>query len=468
VKRGDEVRTVLQGFAEGKSVARLDGLVLFVRGGIPGDDVRVRLTRIRKNYLEGTVVDIITPSDMRMEPRCRYFGTCGGCTWQQLDYPAQLSFKRQLVSDALERIGGFHGVPVRTPIGSDNLFFYRNKMEFSFGERWLSPDELERSEQVDHFALGLHIPQRFDRVLDLEECWLQSEESYRIVNMVRTFCRERALTVYSTRTHTGYLRNLVVREGKNTGERMVNLVTSESRPDLMHELTASLLKRFPSLTTIINNVTQRKSGVAIGDTESVYHGPGFITELLGGNRYRISANSFFQTNTGQTENLYAAARRMADLRKEDVVFDLYSGTGTIALTIADAVRGVVGIESVSAAVEDARSNAEFNNVGNCTFVLGDLKDRLTGDASLRTHYGSPTVVIADPPRSGMHPHVLDEIIALAPERVVYLSCNPATQARDLLQLCSGGAYRIDEVQPVDMFPHTTHIENVVRLTNISR
>jgi 23S rRNA (uracil1939-C5)-methyltransferase len=350
------------------------------------------------------------------------------------------------------------------------VFFYRNKMEFSFGERWLSPEELalHRSEQIDRFALGLHIPQRFDRVLDLEECWLQSAESYRIVNMVRTFCRERSLTVYSTRTHTGYLRNLVVREGKNTGERMVNLVTSESRPALMHELTALLLKEFPSLTTVINNITQRKSGVAIGDTESVYHGPGFITELLGGNRYRISANSFFQTNTLQTENLYAVARRMADLRKEDVVFDLYSGTGTIALAIADAVRGVVGIESVSAAVEDARSNAVFNSIGNCTFVLGDLKDRLTGDASLRAHYGPPTVVIADPPRSGMHPRVLDEIIALAPERVVYVSCNPATQARDLLQLCSGGAYRIDEVQPVDMFPHTTHVENVVRLTRTPR
>jgi len=470
VKRGDEVRTVLQGFADGRSVARLDGLVLFVRGGIPGDDVRVRLTRIKKNYLEGTVVDIISLSDMRTVPRCRYFGTCGGCTWQQVDYPAQLSFKQQVVRDALERIGGFRGVSVQTPIGSDDVFFYRNKMEFSFGERWLSPDELEkhRSGQVDRFALGLHIPQRFDRVLDLEECWLQSEESYRIVNMVRTFCRNRALTVYSTRTHTGYLRNLVVREGKNTGERMVNLVTSESRPALMHELTALLLKEFPSLTTIINNITQRKSGVAIGDSESVYHGSGYITELLGGNRYRISANSFFQTNTRQTENLYAVARRMADLRKEDVVFDLYSGTGTIALTIADAVRGVVGIESVSAAVEDARSNAVFNNIGNCTFVLGDLKDRLTGDASLTAHYGPPTVVIADPPRSGMHPRVLDEIIALAPERMVYVSCNPATQARDLLQLCSGGKYRIDEVQPVDMFPHTTHVENVVGLTRFSR
>ncbi|MDH3251558.1 MAG: 23S rRNA (uracil(1939)-C(5))-methyltransferase RlmD, partial [Ignavibacteria bacterium] len=322
------------------------------------------------------------------------------------------------------------------------------------------------SEQLDRFALGLHIPQRFDRVLDLEECWLQSAESYRIVNMVRSFCQERALSVYSTRSHTGYLRNLVVREGKNTGDRMVNLVTSESRPPVMEELTSLLLQQFPSTTTFVNNITQRKSGVAIGETEVIYHGPGFITERLGDNTYRISANSFFQTNTRQAENLYATAKRMAGLREDDVVFDLYSGTGTIALYIADAVRSVVGIESVDSSVADARSNAEFNNVENCTFLQGDLKDHLTGDVSLTERYGVPTVVVADPPRSGMHPRVVDEIIRLLPERVVYVSCNPATQARDLQRLCSGETYRIGEVQPVDMFPHTVHVENVVRLDRV--
>lgn len=390
--------------------------------------------------------------------------------WQHVGYQAQLEFKRQHVVDALERIGGFREVPVNATLGSPQEFFYRNKMEFSFGDRWLTKEDLDKrvQEEGEHrehlFALGLHIPERFDKVLDIEECYLQSETSQGIVNTVRSFGLEKNLSIYSTHSHEGYLRNLVIREGRHTGEMMVNLVTSEDRPELMQELSSLLLSRYPSITTMVNNITDRKSQVAIGDYERIYHGPGFITEKIGMRTYRISANSFFQTNTLQAERLYDVAATLAGLRADDVVFDLYSGTGTIALHVAGAVKEVVGIETVEPAVEDARRNALMNQVGNCTFILGDLKDKLTKDTAWLSDHGRATVMLIDPPRSGMHEKVVLEIAALRPERIVYVSCNPATQARDLKLLCSKVPYRFAGVQPVDMFPHTYHIENVVALS----
>ncbi len=467
MKRGEEIRLTLESFAfEGKAVARVDGLVAFVSGGVAGDEVRARLTKVKKQFVEAETLEILKPSTLRTEPRCKHFGTCGGCKWQHVDYQAQLDFKRQHVIDALERIGGFKGVTVQPTLGAPEIYYYRNKMEFSFGQRWLTKEELEErkvgaSEAKESFALGLHIPKRFDRILDLDECWLQSETSYRIVNAVRQFSFDHHLTIYSTETHTGYLRNLVIREGKRTGDLMVNLVTSEERPDVMEALREGLLSQFPQITTVVNNITDRKSQVAIGDTEKVYHGPGYITERIGKRTYNISANSFFQTNTSQAENLYEAARNMAHLKPSDVVFDLYSGTGTIALHIADNVSQVVGIESVPSAVEDAERNARANGVGNCQFVLGDLKDALTQSPAWLENQATPNVIIMDPPRAGMHGRVIEQLLKLSPDRMVYVSCNPATQARDLQLLCGEGDYAISAVQPVDMFPHTYHVESVV-------
>jgi len=464
MKRGDEAVLTLEGFAfEGKSVARLDGLVVFVYGAVPGDTARVQFTKVKKNFCEARTMEVVTPSPLRDIPRCRYFGVCGGCRWQNVRYEAQLDFKRQHVVDALERIGGFRGVTVSPTLGVDSAYFYRNKMEFSFGHRWLTKEEMkERGQVVSSFALGLHIPDRFDRVLDLEECWLQSETSTRIMNTVRRFCLERQLSVFSTGTHTGYLRNLVIREGKRTGELMVNLVTRDDRPEIVREMCDTLLAGIPGITTICNNITERKSQVAVGDREVVYFGPGFITERIGKRTYRISANSFFQTNTLQAERLYDTALRMARLNGQEVVYDLYSGTGTIALHIANDAARVIGIESVSAAVEDARSNAAVNGVENCTFVLGDLRDTLKNRADLLMPFGTPDVVIIDPPRAGMHEDVVRRVVELQPERIIYVSCNPTTQARDLKLM--GDQYAIREVQPVDMFPHTFHIENVVSLS----
>lgn len=471
MKKFDEQIVTLESFAfEGKSIARVDGFVVFVEGGVPGDKVRVRVGKVKKQHAEAEVVEVLSNSALRVKPRCKFFGTCGGCKWQHVNYQAQLDFKRQHVVDALERIGGFKGIVVNSTLGGEDIYFYRNKMEFSFGNKWITREELntralnpEPRTERETFALGMHIPQRFDKVLDIDECHLQSDISNRIVNLVRKFSLDRNLSIYSTFTHTGYLRNLVIRQSAHTNDLMVNLVTSDDQPELLLVLSQLLLAEIPSITTIVNNITQRKSQVAIGETEKIYHGPGYITEKIGKRAYRISANSFFQTNTKQAERLYDVAKRMADLKPDDIVFDLYSGTGTIALHIADEVKEVVCVESVESAVEDAKRNAAANKASNCTFILGDLKDRLTKDTAWLANHPNPNVVIIDPPRAGMHDKVIEEVLQLNPQRIVYVSCNPATQARDLKLLCEGSGYAIQEVQPVDMFPHTYHIENVVSL-----
>ena len=471
MKRGDEIELLIEGTAlEGKSVARVDGLVVFVRGAAPGDRVVARVTAVRKTFAEAETARVVEPSSVRAVPRCRFFGTCGGCTWQHVEYAAQLEFKRRHVIDALERIGGFSGIGVNPTLGCANPYRYRNKMEFSFGDRWYDGAEWAGvqnrlpADAGERFALGLHLPGRFDKVLDIDECWLQPEISTQILNAVRTFAREQKLTVYSTATQTGYLRNLVLRTGRHTHDVMVNLVTFDNRPSVLEAFRERLLKEIPGITTIVNNITRRQSQVALGEEEVVWYGPGTITERIGKRVYRISANSFFQTNTEQAERLYDTAQRMAGLRPTDLVYDLYSGTGTIALHIADHVRSVVGIESVQSSVEDATKNATANGVGNCLFVLGDLKESLTRDTSWQSEYGHPDVIILDPPRAGVHQKVLQRIRRLAPRTVVYVSCNPATQARDLNILCAEGLYSIEEIRPVDMFPHTFHIECVAGLS----
>jgi 23S rRNA (uracil1939-C5)-methyltransferase len=469
--RGDEIEVTIESVAaEGKALVRVDGLVVFVRGGVPGDRARIRITFVKKSFAEAEVVDILAPSRSRVAPRCPYFGTCGGCTWQNTAYEFQCSFKRQHVVDALERIGGFRDIEVAPTLGAEQPFYYRNKMEFSFGDRWLTKDEMaaraaqeQPSGDMERFALGMHIPQRWDKVLDLEECWLQSPESVAIVNFTRRFFLDRKIPICSTDTNTGYLRNLVVKEARRTADRMVNLVTREDNPRLMEDYTGGLLAAVPGVTTVVNNITERKSQVALGEREVVYHGSGVITEKIGDRTYRVSANSFFQTNTLQAERLYDAAAHMGDLRNDDVVFDLYSGTGTIALHIADRVRSVLGVESVAPAVEDARKNALENGVDNCTFILGDLKETLLAARKGGEALPAPDVIIVDPPRAGMHEKVVRELMAMDARRIVYVSCNPATQARDLKILCEGGKFSLAAVQPVDMFPHTNHIENIALL-----
>jgi 23S rRNA (uracil1939-C5)-methyltransferase len=462
MEKNEEVVLTIENLSgDGKTVARREGMVIFVEDAVPGDTVRARIWKLKKQYAEARALEILTPSPLRIEPRCAHFGVCGGCTWQNLSYDAQLRFKHQRVVDVFKHVGGFENPDVQPVIGCDPPYFYRNKMEFTFSNyRWLTEAEMESDdEQKEEVALGLHIPERYDKVLNLDECYLQSEISTEIMKSMREIFKVWKTSVYSTKTHEGYLRHLVVRDGKHTGELMVNLVTTNEWDESMQNLTKLLLKQFPQITTIVNNITERKSMVAFGDREKVFHGPGFITEKLGQYTFRISANSFFQTNTLQAEKLYGVATQLAGLKPTDVVYDLYCGTGTISIFLSSHVERVVGFELVGSAVEDAQRNAQDNHISNCYFIQGDIKDLLTAPSDWSREHPRPSVVVIDPPRSGMHPKVVERVIKLGPERIVYVSCNPASQARDAKMLCDSG-YLLKKIQPVDMFPHSDHIESV--------
>jgi 23S rRNA (uracil1939-C5)-methyltransferase len=471
IKKGDElVLEIADAAFEGRTIGRVDNFVVFVDGGVPGDTAKVRITKAKKSFSEARVVSIEKPSPYRVEPSCKHFGPCGGCKWQHVDYAVQLRFKQQHVVDAFERIGGFSDLKVLPIIGSEEIFYYRNKMEFSFAQNeWLISPPIKtevdtNSRPETHHSklfLGLHVPQRYDKVLDITECHLQSPLSNEILNFTRSFALTHGLEVCSPETESGYLRFLVIRQSKRTSELMVNLVTYRDIPDVMSRYTKELQAAIPSVTTVVNTINSKKAQIAFGEQEVVYAGDGTIHEQLGNLRLTISASSFFQTNTEQAERLYSVAKKFASLKDTDVVWDLYSGTGTIALFLSDAVAQVVGVESVESAVRDAERNARLNNISNCTFILGDLKDRLTKDRDWISSHRKPDVLIIDPPRSGMHQKAVEEILELAPDRIVYVSCNPATQARDV-KLFSV-RYDVLALQPVDMFPHTYHVENVAQL-----
>jgi 23S rRNA (uracil1939-C5)-methyltransferase len=470
-ERGDILELTVEstGF-EGTSIARHDGMVVFVEGAVAGDVVRAQIFKTKKKHLEAKVVEVLQASPTRTQPRCKYFGTCGGCKWQHVQYESQLAFKRQHVIDSLERIGGFKGVNVLPIIASKEIYFYRNKLEFSFGDqKWLTSEEMTlRSSHLPSvggegaFALGFHVPQRYDKILDINECHLQSDLSNGILNAVREFALDNSLPVYTSEPQSGYLRNLVIREGKNTGDVMVNLVTFDDRPVEMEKLTSVLTTAFPEIVTVVNNITSKRANVAVGETEKVYYGSGVISEKIGSHVFHLSANSFLQTNTRQAETLYAITKEYAELKLTDVVYDLYCGTGAISIYISDAVKQVVGIELIESSIANARTNAAQNGITNCEFIAGDLKDLLTKDVEWKKNYAKPDVLIVDPPRSGMHPKAVKEIGEMKISRVVYVSCNPATLARDLQMLAPFG-YSIEKVQPVDMFPHTYHIESVAKL-----
>jgi 23S rRNA (uracil1939-C5)-methyltransferase len=461
VKRGTKIELDIEKFADkGKSLARVNGYVVFVEGAVPGDRVQAYVYRTKKNYAEAKLDTLIEPSALRTEPRCRYADTCGGCAWQHVDYDAQLGAKRQSVEEAFLHQGGFDDVDVPPVIGAEDVFYYRNKMDFDFSaDRWLTSDEIETGKDFDtDFALGLHVPGNFFKVLDLQECHLQSRWSAQFVNALRDVVKTRGWAPWDIRDHEGFLRHLVIREGKRTGEKMVNLVTNGFNADRMDALAEFLHAEQPEVTTLVNTIHTGKSQNPQGEPRVIF-GPGVIHDEIGPHRFEISPGAFFQTNTAQAERLYEVARDFADLRPDDVVYDLYCGAGTISIFMAGGVQKVVGAELVESAVENARSNAETNGVTNCTFENGDLKKLFT-DAFVDRH-GRPDVLVVDPPRAGMHKDVVAQIAELRPERFVYVSCNPQTQARDLGRLRE--VYRIEAMQPVDMFPHTPHIENVVQL-----
>lgn len=460
--RGAELELEIEKFADrGKSLARVNGYVVFVAGAVPGDRVRARIVRRRKNFAEARLLELLTPSPLRTEPRCEYFGTCGGCSWQHVGYEAQLEAKRQSVEEAFRHTGGFPEPEVHPTLGSERTYFYRNKMEFSFSaHRWLTDWEIASGEELDRgFALGLHIPGRFDRVLDLQACYLQSELSVRIVNATRALARAEGWAPWDPRAQTGFLRHLVIRTPEHTREVMLNLVTNGHDPARIEAYAEMLRREVPEVTTLVNTINTGPAQTAYGEAMHTVFGPGLVHDRIGRYTFEIAPNAFFQTNTRQAERLYEVAAAFAELQPEDLVYDLYCGAGTITLFVSEHVRHVVGVELVEEAVASARRNAEMNGVSNTTFVAGDML-RLFTPAFVEEH-GRPDVLIVDPPRAGMHPRVVEQIGRLRPERFVYVSCNPQTQARDLGLLREH--YRLEAVQPLDLFPQTHHVEAVAKL-----
>jgi len=465
LKKGSELDLEIESLAfGGRGVARLNGFVVFVQDALPGQRVRAQLLRKRGGYAEARVLQVIQQSPLFVEPRCRHFDDCGGCIFQNYDYAAQLEAKHRQIVETLKHIGGFEEIRILPPIPSPQIFYYRNKMEFSFSpQRWVTRAEIEKDVLTapKDFAVGLHVRDRYDKILTIEECHLQSEWSNGVLAAVRKFTEKHALRPYTTRDHSGFWRFIVLREGKHTGDRMINIVTAEhltGRAEVA-KLAQVLLQQFSETTTIIHNINRKKAQIAFGDEEVVLRGPGYIHERIGDFTFQISANSFFQTNTFAAEVLYGTAAEYAALTGNETVYDLYCGAGTISIYISRCARRVVGFELVPQAIHDATINSRLNGVSNCAFIEGDLKDELAQVSPITMKWGKPDVVIVDPPRSGMHPKVVGKLLDLAPQRIVYVSCNPATFARDAKELCRD-AYCLEKVQPVDMFPHTGHIELV--------
>jgi len=447
--------------AEGKALTHApDGTVIFVPFAVPGDIVDINVRKKKKNYMEGVITRIVKASKDRLDPFCSHFGTCGGCRWQPLPYEMQLKAKQQQVYDQLVRIGHLDVPEISPIIGSDNIRYYRNKLEFTFSDRrWILDDEdPEALTAEQRSGLGFHVGKFFDKVLDIEHCYLQAEPSNQIRLFIKRYASEHGLKHYNIRENHGYMRNLVIRTTQ-AGEVMLIVVFAYDEPSTREPLLNAVAEAFPQITSLYY-VVNTKLNDSIGDQVPIlYKGEEAIYETMEGLRFKIGPKSFYQTNTPQALKLYTVAREFAALTGSETVYDLYTGTGTIAQFVSGRAAKVVGIEYVPEAIADARINAEANGISNCTFFAGDMKDILT--PSFVKKHGRPDVVILDPPRAGIHPAVASVILQAAPERIVYVSCNPASQARDLSLLCAD--YEIIAVQPVDMFPHTMHVENVCAL-----
>lgn len=467
LKPKDIVELTIESLAlGGKGVAHIDGLAVFVEHALPGQKIKAEIRRKKSNFAEARVAEIITHSPNEVAPPCSHFGSCGGCLLQHLDYDEQLRQKRQQVQESLAHIGGFSGVEVMPILPAPAIYFYRNKMEFSFSrQRWLTIAEIQSDRPLDRdFALGLHATGSYEKVLNIDTCLLLSEASNPVLRWVRDAARQSGLLPYSTKDHTGFWRFLVFKASKRRPQMMVNMVTADHprASQIVSEMSNRLVKEFPFITTVVHNINRKKAQIAFGDQETTIFGPGFIEEIIGSRTYRISANSFFQTNTLQAERMYQLLAEWGHFQPEQIVYDLYSGTGSIAIFIAAQVRQVVGFEIVPQAIADARLNCQLNGIENCLFVEGDLKDALNDPAATIQQYGPPAIVIIDPPRSGLHPKLPGKILQLQPERIIYVSCNPATLARDLQLLCQQEFTPVC-VQPIDMFPHTAHCEAVALL-----
>ncbi len=446
--------------AEGKALTRINDMVVFVPYCVPGDVVDLQVTKKKHSFMEARVERLVKPSEHRCEPVCKHYGECGGCKWQILPYEDQLRYKQQQIIDNLTRIGKVELPEISPILGSKHIYEYRNKLEFTFSDRkWLSWDVIRAAGGLEHvdtaYGVGFHIPNCFDKVLDITECHLMPDINNRIRNAIRDFAREHGISFYNEHAHEGQLRTLIIRTN-HKGEVMLIVVWGEA-PDM--RLMEYLQQTFPKIVSLLYVVNQKLNDTISDQEVYVFAGQDHIMEQMEDLQFKVGPKSFYQTNTEQAYELYKVAREFAELTGNELVFDLYTGTGTIANFVAHQAKQVIGIEYVPEAIEDAKVNARLNRLDHTLFFAGDMKDILNAD--FIAHYGRPDVIITDPPRAGMHEDVVKTILAAEPKRIVYVSCNPATQARDLNLL--DAKYKVTRVQPVDMFPHTQHVENVVQM-----
>lgn len=455
--------TITDVAAEGKSLARVNDMVVFVPFAVPGDVVDLQVRKKKHHYCEAEVVRFIKYSERRAEPVCQHFGICGGCKWQNLPYEDQLKAKQKQVHDQLTRIGKVELPDFRPILGSEKIYEYRNKLEFSCSnKRWLTKEEVNSGVQLDHKnAIGFHITGAFDKIYPIEKCWLMDDLCNQIRNEIRDYALDNGISFFDVREQTGLLRDIMIRNS-STGEWMVLVqfkFQEQGDEQRAHDLLQHIGDRFPEITSLLYVNNQKCNDTFSDQTVEVFKGKDHITEMMDKLQFKVAAKSFYQTNTQQAFHLYEVARQLAQLTGKELVYDLYTGTGTIANFVARHAQKVIGIEYVEDAIADAKANSKCNGIENTLFYAGDMKDILT-DEFVKQH-GKPDVIITDPPRAGMHPDVIQTILRAAPKRIVYVSCNPATQARDLEVL--NEQYRVEAVQPVDMFPHTPHVENVVLL-----
>ena len=447
--------------AEGNAIARVDNMVVFIPYGAPGDIADIKIDRKKHSYAESHIDRLVTPSAIRVEPRCEHFGTCGGCRWQHLPYQFQIEAKQRQVKDALDRIAKIEYPGIMPILGSNSIYGYRNKMEYTFSNKcWLTFEQMRSGEEFpDRDAAGFHIPGAFDKVLDIKKCHLQDDLGNRLRLFVKKYCKDNSLPFYDLRAQHGFMRTLMIRIA-STGEVMVVAVVGSDDVERTEAMLNALNAEFPEITSL-HYVINLKVNDSIADQNVIhFSGKPYIEEEMEGLKFRVGPKSFYQTNSLQAYELYKVVRDFAGLTGNELVYDLYTGTGTIANFVSHSARHVIGIEYVKEAIDDAIINSQANGITNTEFYAGDMKDVLT-DGFIAEH-GHPDVMIVDPPRAGMHHDVVDVILRAMPKRIVYVSCNPATQARDLQLLDT--AYKVEAVQPVDMFPHTHHVENVVRLS----
>ena len=446
--------------SKGKSIAKHDGRAIFVQGAVPGDICDITVFKRRKKFWEARVEKVHTYSEIRTEPKCEHFGTCGGCKWQNMEYSSQLDFKQNEVLNNLKRIGGFKLPKCSQIIGSENKYFYRNKMEFTFSnKRWLSLNEIQSEVEItDKDALGFHVPSMFDKVINLNKCHLQKDPSNAIRLSVKQFADRNKLTYFDIRNQQGLLRNLMIRT-TSTNDLMVLIQFFEADKKSIKLMMEYLKTTFPEITSLLYIINQKANNTMYDQEVICYSGKDHIIEEMNGLYFKIGSKSFFQTNNEQAKVLYRKTKELAQIKKDQIVYDLYTGTGTIAQYVAESAKEVIGIDSVEEGINAAYENADRNNINNCTFYTGDMKDIFTEEFIAIN--GSPDVIITDPPRDGMHKKVVEQIIKIKAERIVYVSCNSATQARDMSLMKD--IYELKKIQPIDMFPQTHHVENIAVL-----